>query len=819
MYISWCRNLEQRGKPLIQREKTMASDLGKKDEFENLIRVLSHQLKSPVNAIESMLSMVLDGYSGNVDSKTVHYLERAVSKTHEARQLISDLVNYAQFSSAQELAFEQIDLTGLLAGVCGQNVTVAAGKNISLSSELPKQTRVLLRGNKAGLESAFKNLVDNAIKYTGDGGKVTVALEINKVSKQCLIRIRDTGCGIPREELAHLYEPFFRSPSSRGSVAGTGLGLAIVKRVLSHHGGSIAADSAVGRGTTFTVTLPYAALRSKTGRDPRHKRVVIVGGVTAGPKAAARLRRLDESADITIVEKSELLSYAGCGIPSYVRGTVKSPKALQSTADNTLRDTYFFEAIKNITIFNTTEALRIDRTKKELLVRDGATGTKRTLPYDILVLATGAASVVPRIKGIDGGMVYSLYNIEDAEAIRRRFAEKPASDVYILGGGLVGVETAESLLMAGGRVTVLEKDAHILKLFDPDIALKIQNVLNFKGIKVVTGVTIKEIKREGGRQSIVTDKGKFSSDIIILSAGVKPNTALALQSGLAIGANGGIKVNDFLRTSDPAIYAIGDCAESRHLVSGKYSYLPLGSISTKMGRIAADNIAGKKVRFPGSIGTTMFKIFDIQVARTGLTEKEAVDCGFKVESMVVTGLDRAHYEAGAEHVILKVIADRPTQRLLGAQGYGKGEVAKRIETLAGAIANRLTLQEIFMLDLGYYPAFNNPIDIAQTACLVLKNKIEGIFTTIRLEEFERIQGSVRIVDVSPPQEYSFNSIPGSINIPLENLRQEGLSIGKKERVVLYSKTSSRAYQAYRYLYACGYKNLCVLEGGFIFWKK
>jgi NADPH-dependent 2,4-dienoyl-CoA reductase/sulfur reductase-like enzyme/rhodanese-related sulfurtransferase len=797
----------------------MARGHGKKDDLDDLIRVLSHQLKSPVNAIESMLTMVLDGYSGDVDSKTVHYLKRAVSKTHEARQLISDLVHYEQFSGGHKLAFEQIDLAGLLAGIYGRSIAIAAEKNISLSSEIPKQMKVLLQGYRAGLESAFTNLIDNAIKYTGEGGKVTVSLEINTSSKKCIVQIRDTGRGIPREDLGHLYEPFFRSSSSKGSVAGTGLGLAIVKRAVSHHGGTVAADSAVGRGTTFTVTLPYAALQKKTVRDIRRKRVVIVGGVTAGPKAAARLRRLDESANITIIEKSELLSYAGCGIPSYVRGTVKSPKALQSTADNTLRDAYFFEAIKNITIFNKTEALRIDRKKKNLLVRDSAAGTERTLPYDILVLATGAASAVPPIKGIDGGMVYSLYNIEDAETIRRRFAEKPASDVYILGGGLVGVETAESLLMAGGRVTVLEKDAHILKLFDPDIALKIEHVLNFKGIKVVTGVTIKEIKHEGGRQSIVTDKGNFITDIIILSAGVKPNAALAVQSGLAIGANGGIKVNDFLRTSDPAIYAIGDCAESRHLVSGKYSYLPLGSISTKMGRIAADNIAGNKVRFSGSIGTTMFKIFDIQVARTGLTEKEAVDSGFKVESVVVAGLDKAHYEAGAEHVILKVIADRPTQRLLGAQGYGKGEAAKRIETLAGAIANRLTLQEIFMLDLGYYPAFNNPIDIAQTACLVLKNKIDGICATINLSEFERLQGSVRIVDVSPPQEYSFNSIPGSINIPLENLRQEGLSIDKKERVVLYSKTSSRAYQAYRYLHACGYKKLRVLEGGLVFWKK
>ncbi len=792
-------------------------------DLDNLIRVLSHQLKSPLNAIESLLNVIAEGFTGGVDSKTSHYLKQAVGKTREARKLISGLLHFEQFSDDYELKVEPVNLCGLLSTLTHSSHPAATAKNLTLTIETPKRLNVIMGGSRAGLEAAFKNLIDNAINYTDEGGSVVVSLKTEKPGRVCRITIQDTGCGIAKEDIPRLFEPFFRTSSSKRNVAGSGLGLAIVKRVVERHGGRVAVTSVVNQGTAFTVTLPYTGIEEAPARPIPQKSVVIVGGVTAGPKAAARLRRLDETADITIVEKSELLSYAGCGIPSYVRGTVKSPKALLSTADNTLRDVYFFESIKNIRVLNRTEAVDIDRTKKELVCRDRATGAQRRLPYDVLVLATGAMSIVPDIKGIGASGVCSLYNIDDAETLKRRFAERPACDVCILGGGLIGIETAESLLIAGGRITVLEKDDYILKIFDGDIARKLQQALRSKGIKVVTGVGIREIRSAGDHHVIVSDKGDFEADIIILSAGVKPNAELAVRAGLAICENGGIEVDPFLRTSDPAVYAVGDCAACRHVVSGKFNYLPLGSVSTKMGRIAADNIAAetrgvKKVEFPGGLGAAMFKIFDIQIARTGLTMREAQECGFDPVSTVVTGLDKAHYEAEARHIVLKVIADRATQRLLGAQGYGRGEVAHRIELLGCAIENAATLEKIFLLDFGYFPAFNNPIDIAQTACLVLKNKIEGICATVDNEEFLRIMDSVRIVDVSPPEEYTFSSIPGSINVPLENLREEGFPFDKTERVVLYSKTSSRAYEAYRYLLASGYGNTAILEGGLVFWQ-
>jgi len=792
---------------------------GPNADIDGLIRVLSHQLKSPVNAIESLLNVVLDGFAGDVDARTAQYLKKAVAKAQDARTLIADLLRYEQFAESNKQEMARVDLTALLSALAGSCSVAAAEKSIALSADIRAKKNIIVMGSRSGLESAFRNLIDNAIKYTPEQGTVTISIAINEERKQCAVSVRDTGCGIAKEDRERLFTPFFRSAASKGGVAGSGLGLAIVKRVAERHGGTVAAQSGENKGTVFTVTLPYAELEERDAAASRRKHVVIVGGVTAGPKAAARLRRLDENADITIIEKSEFLSYTGCGIPSYVRGSVQSPKALMSTADNTLRDVHFFEAIKNIRIINKTEAIRINRGARELRIHDRASGAEWDLPYDVLVLATGAASVVPPIKGIDSPGIYSLYRMEDAEAIRGRLAEKPASDVCILGGGLVGIETAESLLLAGGRVMVLEKDAHILKLFDPDISDKISHALGQKGIKVVTGVDIKEIRQANGQHIISTSRGDYMADIIILSAGVRPNAALAEGAGLAVGQSGGIKVNEFLQTSDPAIYAIGDCAESRQLQTGNYSYLPLGSISTKMGRIAADNICGRKEKFEGSIGTTMFKIFDIQVARTGLSTPQARECGYDPVTVVVSGLDRAHYEAGARHIVLKALADRTTMKLLGAQGYGKGDVASRIEVLAVAIARGCTLEEVFALDLGYYPAFNNPIDIAQTACLVLKNKIEGLCDSIDLEEFERVKETVRLVDVSPLQDHSFSAIPGSVNVPLENLRQEGIPFGKDERVVVYSKTSSRAYEACCYLRSVGYGKVAFLEGGYIFWKK
>jgi NADPH-dependent 2,4-dienoyl-CoA reductase/sulfur reductase-like enzyme/rhodanese-related sulfurtransferase len=547
---------------------------------------------------------------------------------------------------------------------------------------------------------------------------------------------------------------------------------------------------------------------------------VIIGGVTAGPKAAARLRRLDADVQIDIIERSDLLSYTGCGLPYYISGKVSSASALISNADDSARNIRFFETIKNVRTLSSTQALSVDRESRTVRCRNLLSGEMIEVPYDMLVLATGATPNVPVLPGVDDEHVHTLYSLQDAEAIRRELRATAAPDVAIVGCGLIGVSFAESLVDAGARVTMLERRGTILAdYFDPDIAERIQLALLRRGVKVVTGAALTAVRREGGRLALLAGEGSYAVDFVILSTGVRPNATLARDCGLELGASGGIRVDSHLRTSDERIYAAGDCAESMNLITGQHEYWPLGSVSTKMGRIVADNIAGRPSEFAGSIGTALFRIFDLNAARAGLTTATALRHGFEVESIVLTGLDRAHYAPNAESISLKLIADRARRVVLGAQGAGRGDVAGKIEILAAAMTRGLTLDEVFKLDLGYHPAFNRPIDIAQAACLALENKIEGRFATITLEELGGGESRLRLVDVSPASVHADHSIPGSINLPLEVIRREEPPFEKTEAVVLYSDTSAEAYEAYRFLASRGYKNLRVLEGGYRWWQR
>ncbi len=780
-------------------------------------RILSHQLKSPILAIQTLLKTVSDGFTGEVDPKTLHIVERAIQRASEASNVIADLLDLEMYTETPSAAKEEFDLTRLFDSLVSKYASLASEKGIALRSSVPLKKRVYLIGDNRSLYHALRNIFENAIHYTPSDGTIVAGLDLAQEGT-CRVQIADSGYGIAADEFEHIFDPFYRSLRHKQNIPGTGLGLSISRKVVSNHMGTIAVESKEGQGSTFTITLPYSRTRSRTAKARGSKRVVIIGGATAGPKTAARLRRLDESLDITIVEKSEFLSYSGCGLPYYISGKVSSARSLMSTADNTIRDVNFFESIKNITALNNTVALEIDREAKRVKIQDLGSRSASHLPYDFLVLATGAQAVVPQIPGIQQQGIYALHSIEDADAIKRELSQKDARDVLILGGGPIGVGTAESLVDAGARVTILEKQSHILGSYlDDDIAVKIQNEMNKNGIKTITEAKVVRIERSKDHFMVVTEEDSHAADLIILSAGVRPNIALAQSTGLEIGCLGGVRVNNHLQTSDDCIFAIGDCVESQNAVTGQYEYWPLGSIATKMGRIAADNICGRKSEYRGSIGTAMFKIFDTNVARTGLNSRDAVRNGYQIETAIVSGLDRVHYGKNAQPLSLKLIADRNTRVVLGGQGYGRGDIPAKIEILSCAITQSLTLDQVFKLDLGYAPAFNSPIDIAQTACLVLDNKLDKLVRTISWEQLDGQKGTV-IIDVRPLSEYSVGSIPGSINIPLENIRLEEIPYERQTRVVLYSKTSSGAYEAYKYLTAKGYTNLFVLEGGLLFWE-
>ncbi len=786
---------------------------------EESLRLLSHQLKAPIGAVESLLETVTEGFVGELSPDALRIVRRAASRAKEASAIVSDLIDYQLYGRADRLRRNDVDLGLLLSELCSRCSDAAAEKDIVLRCEVPTDAQVMVLGDPKALEQALRNLVENAVKYTPSGGRVTAALTADADRGRCAVRVIDNGPGVAPEEQTRIFEPFYRSFKLRTGSEGTGLGLPIGRRIVEAHGGTLVLEPQPAGGSTFVATLPLLRVDRRKGA-PSQRRVVIIGGVTAGPKAAARLRRLDADVRIDIIEKGDLLSYTGCGLPYYISGKVASASALISNADDSVRNIRYFEAIKNVGILSSTLALSVDRESRTVHCRNLRTGELTDVSYDVLVLATGAVPNVPAIPGVDDEHVHTLYSLQDAEAIRKELQATTAPDVAIVGGGLIGVSFAESLVDAGARVTVLERRDRILAdHFDPDIAERVEIALVRRGVKVVDGVTVSAVRRQGGRLVLLAGDSSYAVDFAILSTGVRPNTALARDCGLELGASGGVKVDSHLRTCDDRIYAIGDCAESTNLITGQHEYWPLGSVSTKMGRIAADNIAGRPSEFRGSIGTAMFRIFDLDAARTGLTTAAARKHGLEAESIVVTGLDRAHYAPKAESLFLKVIADRTRRVVLGAQAVGRGDVVGKIEILAAAVTAGLTLDEVFKLDLGYHPAFNRPIDIVQAACMALENKIEGRLATITVEELRGMPTRPRLVDVSPASIHADHSLPGSVNLPLEAIRREEPPFEKSEAVVLYSGTSAEAYEAYRFLSSRGYTNLRVLEGGYRCWER
>lgn len=790
-----------------------------KNPVQDYIRLLSHQLKSPINAIETLLNTIIQGYAGDLDEKTKYILKKAVIRSSEARDIITDLMDYELYDVLEAEIEEEMDLTSVCKAMALRYAATASEQNIAFHSNIPSDTAIIIHGDERGIEHALRNLIENALKYTSDRGSVSLTVDYDYNDSRCRIEVADTGTGIPQKELEDIFKPFYRSLTHRSGVPGTGLGLPIVKRIVDRHHGELQIQSEVGKGSAFSIVLPYIRIEKGDESGIARKRVVIIGGVTAGPKTAARLRRLDETLDITIVEQREFLSYSGCGLPGYISGKVSSPRALMATGDSAVRDIDFFETIDNIQILNNTRAVTIDREDRRVEIEDLRTKRLAYLKYDVLVLATGATPSIPPIPGIRREGIFTLRSLEDAEAIKRSFSTGRARDVYIIGGGLIGISAAEELQDAGARITILEKKEYVLQsMFDRDIAKHISAELSRKGIKILTDTEAQKIDKTGGMLRIRTNDGSFDADIIIISTGVTSNTDLARRAGLAIGPAGGIKVNSYLQTEDENVYAVGDCAESVHLTTGKHEYWPLGSVSTKMGRIAADNICGKITEFFGSVGTTLFRMRDLNVGRTGLTTRTAWKAGFDVVTAVVTGKSRTQTKGdNSDYVVLKVIADKITHRVLGAQGFGRGNVAGRIEILAAAVSCDLSLMEVFKMDLGYAPSYNNPIDHAQTGCLALQNRIDGLIQTISPGELKRKKNEVKLVSVCPSSTFEDQMIPGSINIPLERIRGEKIPFRKDVDVVLYSRTSAGAYIAYRYLKANGYTGVRVLEGGYLFW--
>lgn len=563
------------------------------------------------------------------------------------------------------------------------------------------------------------------------------------------------------------------------------------------------------------------------------KRVVIIGGVAAGPKVAAKLRRLDWEAEITVLERGKFLSYAGCGLPYYVSGEVKEYRELMETPVGVLRDPDFFEKSKGVKVFNRTEVVRIDREKKVVEARNLDTGKTLSFSYDYLVLATGSRPTFPPMKatdldhpetsisGKDLGHVYTLHGIEDAEAIRWTIKEKLAKKAVIVGGGLIGMEMTESLVKSGLEVTVIEVLPEILPILDEDMGILVRRYCQSQGVTVRVGEKVEFLEGQGGVvKRVITDKGTYEADIVVVATGFRPNTDLAQRAGLALGETGGIKVDCFMRTSDPCIFAVGDCVEVENLVCGKPAYMPMGSLANKEGRVAAINIAGGTEVFRGALSSVIFKLFDYTVARTGLTVHQARDLGYDTEYALIPALDRAHYFPGTKQVITKLIADRRSGRILGAQIIGKGDVPKGIYTIATVLYYGGVVEDLSNMDLPYAPPYASAIDYVCVAANVLRNKLEGKMVGIPPHEVERKRkrgDDFVLLDVRTPKEYEKMRIPGSTLVPLGALPQRLHELPKDKEIVVFCAVGLRGYEASLILKSAGFSNVKVMDGGIACW--
>lgn len=555
------------------------------------------------------------------------------------------------------------------------------------------------------------------------------------------------------------------------------------------------------------------------------KKILVIGGNATGLKAAVRIKRLDPAADVTIIEKTEFISYAACGLPYYVEDIITDHQELIKTPVGVVRDPGFFKAVKGVAVHHKTCAEEIDRKTKKVIARHTETGELKEFFYDKLVLALGGVPVVPQIEGINLQNIFNLSKLEDGIAIKTLVSSGKVKKVVIVGAGLIGMEMAEAFHKRGAEVTVIEMLDWVLPtLLDKDMGLILEKYLLVKGIKIKTSERVIRFEGNGNGEvnKVITDKNELTTDLVLVAIGVRPQVDLAKKTGLTLGETGAIQVNEFLQTSDPDIYAGGDCVENTHRISGKKVFVPMGSIANKHGRIIADHIFGKGLPFPGVLGTAIVKILGFNVARTGLSEREARAQGYDVDIVICPGADRPHYYPGKANIIIKLIAEKKEGRLLGAQIIGPGDVAKRIEVAVTVLSFGGSVNDIAQLDLAYAPPFSPAMDNIITAANVMQNKLQGITRSISplkvKEKLDRGDDFV-LLDVRSPLEYKVLRIehPNVIFMPLGKLREEAKTLPRDKEVITFCQVSLRGYEAQRILEGQGFKNVKFMDGGLVGW--
>lgn len=555
------------------------------------------------------------------------------------------------------------------------------------------------------------------------------------------------------------------------------------------------------------------------------RKIVIIGGVAAGPKTAARARRLDPEAEITIVEKGRYTSYAGCGMPYYVSGKTKEFKDLLSTAYGVVRDADYFRSERAVTVLTVTEAKVIDRANKKVTVKNLDTGEESALEYDKLVIATGSSPITPPVEGLDLKQVFRLNHPTDALAVKEALNTNKITDIVVIGAGLIGLEALDAVFNPRLAVTLVEfRDQLLPGLLDPDMSALLYKRLEEKGLESRLSEKVLRLEgdAEGNVAKVVTDKGTIDANMVIVAVGVRPNVNLAKDAGLTIGATGAITVNEYMQTSDPDIYALGDCVENTHLISGKKVYAPMATYANRQGRVVGDNVTGGQSTYKGILSTGVMHALGYNVGRTGLGEQQARDLGYQVVTALNAAHDTTHYHPVSKKVLFKLIVDQETGKILGAQGIGAGEIAKRVDVVAAMMTYGGTVDDLLNIDLGYAPPFNTPIDFLTHTGNMIRNKKQGLAKTYTAKElkekFDRGDDFV-LVDVRTPKQYAAWHIedPRVKLVTLGELRQRLDEIPRDKEIVTLCAMGIRSYEAARILEGAGFKNVKFMEGGMEGW--
>jgi len=543
-------------------------------------------------------------------------------------------------------------------------------------------------------------------------------------------------------------------------------------------------------------------------------KVIIVGGVAGGASAAARLRRLDEKAKITIYERSGYISYANCGLPYYIGGVIAEKERL------TLQTPESFYKRFRVDVKTRHEVTAIDPAKKTVTVKNRVSGEEFTDKYDKLLLSTGARPIRPCVPGVDEKNIFTIRTVEDTLCIERYIKEKGAASAVIVGGGFVGLEAAENLRRLGLDVTVVEASGQVLPSLDFDMAAQVQASLRKNGLKLMLESSVASFKRVGSRIITSLSGGEnVSSDLVVLAAGVAPDSALAAKAGLKLGAKGSIAVNSRMETSAPDIYAVGDAVEVTDFVTGESRLIPLAGPANKQGRIAADNMAGGNSEYRGTQGSSVIKLFDMTAASTGINERRAKALGIAYEKVVLSPISHASYYPGGKVMTMKVLFEKGTERLLGAQIVGYEGVDKRIDVIATALRAGIKAGELSELELSYAPPYSSAKDPVNMAGFIIENVASGKVKQFHYDDLASLprDGSVFLLDSRTPSEFSKGHVEGFVNIPVDELRERINEIPAGKPVYIMCQTGLRSYIACRILSGLGF-DCYNFSGGYRFYS-